>query len=89
MKKLNKIIKIDGIEIMDQKFIFRPTSQDRKPLVGEHPIIKNLFTVNGMGSKAIQYPAFGPRITRLYLPKNLIDSMINITSFQKKLMTKI
>ena len=86
MKKLNKIIEIDGIEIMDQKFGFRPTSLDRKPLVGEHPIIKNLFTVNGMGSKAI---LMAPLLVRelldyIYQEKPL-DSMININRFSKKI----
>jgi glycine/D-amino acid oxidase-like deaminating enzyme len=60
MKKLNKIIEIDGIEIMDQKFGFRPTSLDRKPLVGEHPIIKNLFTCEWDGQQSnTNGPAFG------------------------------
>ena len=46
MKKLNKVIEIDGIDIIDQKFGFRPTSFDRKPLIGEHPIIKNAINNN-------------------------------------------
>lgn len=86
MKKLNKIIDIDDIEIMDQKFGFRPTSLDRKPFVGEHPIIKNLYTVNGMGSKAI---LMAPLLVRELLDyiyhKKPLDSMINISRFSKKI----
>ena len=86
MKKLNKVIEIDGIDIIDQKFGFRPTSFDRKPLIGEHPIIKNLFTVNGMGSKAI---LMAPLLVRellnyIYLKKPL-DPMVNINRFTKKI----
>ena len=86
MKKLNKIIEIDDIEIMDQKFGFRPTSLDRKPLIGEHPIIKNLYTVNGMGSKAI---LMAPLLVKelldsIYMNKSL-DSMVNINRFTNKI----
>ena len=86
MKKLNKIVEIDGIEIMDQKFGFRPTSLDRKPLIGEHPIIKNLYTLNGMGSKAI---LMAPLLVKelldcIYMNKSL-DSMVNINRFSKKI----
>ena len=86
LKKLNKIIEIDDIEILDQKFGFRPTSLDRKPLIGEHPIIKNLYTVNGMGSKAILMAPLLVRelIDNIYLKKPL-DSMININRFSKKI----
>ena len=86
MKKLNKIIEIDGIEIMDQKFGFRPTSLDRKPLVGEHPIIKNLYTVNGMGSKAILMAPLLVRELLAYIyKKKPLDSVININRFSKKI----
>ena len=86
MKKLNKIIEIDGIEIMDQKFGFRPTSLDRKPLVGEHPIIKNLFCVNGMGSKAIlMAPLLVRELLDYIYQKKPLDSMININRFSKKI----
>ena len=86
MKKLNKIIEIDDINIIDQKFGFRPTSLDRKPLIGEHPIIKNLYTVNGMGSKAI---LMAPLLVRellnyIYLKKPL-NPMVNINRFTKKI----
>ena len=86
MKKLNKIINIDGIEITDQKFGFRPTSLDRKPLIGEHPIIKNLFTVNGMGSKAIlMAPLLVSELLNYIYQKKPLDSMVNINRFTKKI----
>ena len=86
MKKLNKIIEIDDIEIMDQKFGFRPTSLDRKPLIGEHPIIKNLYTVNGMGSKAIlMAPLLVRELLDYIYQKKPLDSMTNINRFSKKI----
>ena len=86
MKKLNKIIEIDGIEIINQKFGFRPTSVDRKPLIGEHPIIKNLYTVNGMGSKAIlMAPLLVRELLNYIYQKKPLDSMVNISRFSKKI----
>lgn len=86
MRKLNKIIETDGIEIMDQQFGFRPTSLDRKPLVGEHPIIKNLYTVNGMGSKAIlMAPLLVKELLDSIYKNKPLNSMVNIKRFSKKI----
>ena len=86
MKKLNKIIEIDGINIIDQKFGFRPTSLDRKPLIGEHPIIKNLYTVNGMGSKAIlMAPLLVRELLNYIYKKEPLDQMVNINRFANKI----
>ena len=86
MKKLNKIIEIDDVEIVDQKFGFRPTSLDRKPLIGEHPIIKNLYTVNGMGSKAIlMAPLLVSELLDYIYQNKSLDSMVNINRFSKKI----
>ena len=86
MKKLNKIIEIDGINIIDQKFGFRPTSLDRKPLIGEHPIIKNLYTVNGMGSKAIlMAPLLVRELLNYIYKKEPLDPMVNINRFANKI----
>ena len=86
MKKLNKIIEIDGIEIREQKFGFRPTSEDRKPLIGEHPIIKNLYIVNGMGSKAIlMAPLLVRELLDYIYKKKPLDSMVNINRFSSKI----
>ena len=53
LSKIGKVIDLRSLEIQNQKFGFRPTTIDRKPLIGKHPIIKNLYIINGMGSKAV------------------------------------
>ena len=47
------MIDLRSLEIQNQKYGFRPTTIDRKTLIGKHPIIKNLYIINGMGSKAV------------------------------------
>ena len=53
ISKIGKVIDLRSLEIQNQKYGFRPTTIDRKPLIGKHPIIKNLYIINGMGSKAV------------------------------------
>lgn len=40
------------IEIRSKRVGIRPTSPDRKPIVGAHPEEANLYIMNGMGSRA-------------------------------------
>ncbi|MCC6817257.1 MAG: FAD-dependent oxidoreductase [Saprospiraceae bacterium] len=36
----------------DQNYGFRPSSRDRRPIVGQHPKFERLYILNGMGTKA-------------------------------------
>ncbi|WP_194850124.1 NAD(P)/FAD-dependent oxidoreductase [Nonlabens antarcticus] len=51
ISKLDTFLKIP-YEIVDQKSGIRPTTVDRRPFVGNHPELKNLYVFNGMGSRA-------------------------------------
>ena len=50
--KLNKLIRVP-YSITKHYCGIRPASIDRKPLMGKHPTIDSMYTMNGMGSKAI------------------------------------
>ena len=54
---------------------------DRKPLIGEHPIIKNLYIINGMGSKAV---LMAPLLIHELL-QNKIDASVEIRRFSNKI----
>ena len=41
----------DKVEVIDQKASIRPTVSDRRPIIGPHPIYKNLICLNGMGTR--------------------------------------
>ncbi|MDA8994955.1 FAD-binding oxidoreductase, partial [Schleiferiaceae bacterium] len=43
----------------------RPAVKDRKPLVGPHPKVKNVWIFNGMGSRAV--------LMTPYLAQNLVE----------------
>lgn len=64
LSKLNKFIKC-SYQVVDQVAGIRPTVKDRRPIVGEHPNYKNLFILNGLGTRGVM---IGP-----YVAKQLFD----------------
>lgn len=50
--KLKKIISAP-FEVVDHKAGIRPSSYDRRPILGEHPKHKNLYVFNGLGTKGV------------------------------------
>jgi glycine oxidase len=62
--KLKTVINC-SFEIVEQVAGIRPTVKDRRPLVGQHPIHKNMFVLNGLGTRGVM---IGP-----YVAKQLFD----------------
>lgn len=52
LEKLDMMIDVP-YEIVDQFGGIRPTVKDRRPLVGKHPIHKNLIVFNGLGTRGV------------------------------------
>ncbi len=68
ISKLKAFIKCD-FEIVDHKAGVRPTTKDRRPIVGQHHTFKPLYVLNGLGSRGVMV---GPYVARqLY---NLINN---------------
>ena len=57
IEKVKKIINCD-FEIVHQVAGIRPTTKDRRPLVGAHPENKNLFVLNGLGTRGVMMSPF-------------------------------
>lgn len=51
-KKLKQFLKFP-FEVVAQKAGIRPTTKDRRPLVGRHSIHQNMFVLNGLGSRGV------------------------------------
>jgi glycine oxidase len=52
IEKLERLIGCD-YEIVDQRAGIRPTVVDRRPLVGQHPSHKNMYVLNGLGTRGV------------------------------------
>lgn len=84
LKKLDVFLKCN-YEVMDQLVGIRPTVIDRRPLVGQHPKNKNVYVLNGFGSRGVMIAP--------YASKQLLDAIekdealhpeMNIARFTKK-----
>ena len=52
IEKLESIITLP-YKIIDHKASIRPTTIDRRPMIGFHPDYKNIYLLNGLGSRGI------------------------------------
>ncbi len=52
VEKLKQLLQVP-FNIVLQKAGIRPTVKDRRPLVGKHPVYKNLAVLNGMGTRGV------------------------------------
>lgn len=77
--KLKKIINCD-FEIIHQVAGIRPTTKDRRPLVGNHPIHKNLFVLNGLGTRGVMVSP--------YVAKELFNHIENGIDLNKEINIK-
>jgi glycine/D-amino acid oxidase-like deaminating enzyme len=71
-QKLEKLIQT-SYTIIDQKAGIRPSTKDRRPIVGKHNELPQLAILNGMGTKAVLLaPYFAKQLfEHLYLEKSL------------------
>lgn len=64
LAKLNTMITC-SYKVVNQVAGIRPTVKDRRPLVGQHTVHKNLYVLNGLGTRGVM---MGP-----YVAKQLFD----------------
>lgn len=64
------------MEVMKHQFAFRPVTQDRRPMVGEHPHYKNMFLLNGLGTRG--------SILGAYFAHQLFQSIENLQPIEKE-----
>ncbi len=82
LEKLRTFLRSD-FEVVDHVAGIRPTVADRRPLVGQHPKHKNLYVLNGFGSRGVLIAPFAAQ--QLYgciAYGKEIDSEMNIKRFE-------
>ncbi|WP_136465859.1 NAD(P)/FAD-dependent oxidoreductase [Flagellimonas onchidii] len=84
LEKLKTFLQCD-FEIVNHVAGIRPTVVDRRPLVGQHPEHKNMYVLNGFGSRGVMIAPYASEQLFDYIETgNELDSEINIDRFTKK-----
>lgn len=82
---INKIKKIRNFnyELIDQKVAIRPSVIDRRAIIGSHHKHKNLYLMNGLGSRGMLLsPYLADQLCSSIFDNKKINSEININRFQ-------
>lgn len=62
----------------------RPSTIDRRPIIGVHPKFKNLFSFNGLGTKGVMLaPYFAKKFVNFYLQKEVLNPDVDISRFYR------
>jgi len=73
LSKIDKFLKVP-YQIIDQQAGIRPTTKDRRPFLGNHPVHANVSVFNGLGTKGVSLaPYFAQEM--LYFLENKKDLM--------------
>ncbi|WP_452227674.1 MULTISPECIES: NAD(P)/FAD-dependent oxidoreductase [unclassified Lacinutrix] len=74
LKKLKTFLKCE-FKVVHQVAGIRPTVTDRRPLVGQHEIHKNMYVLNGLGTRGVMIAP--------YVAKQLLDCIENNIALEK------
>ncbi|QCE40510.1 NAD(P)/FAD-dependent oxidoreductase [Psychroserpens sp. NJDZ02] len=81
LDKLKTFVKCD-FEVLSQVAGVRPTVKDRKPLVGRHPISKNIYLFNGLGSRGVMIaPYMANQLFNFIENNGVLDKEIDCLRF--------
>ncbi len=83
IEKLEKVINVP-YQVIKQSAGIRPTVKDRRPLVGEHPTHKNMYVLNGLGTRGVMIaPTVAKQLFNTIENNIPLDDEINITRFKE------
>ncbi|WP_299549180.1 FAD-dependent oxidoreductase [Seonamhaeicola sp.] len=82
LEKLEKLIKCP-FKVVDQVAGVRPTVKDRRPLVGRHNTHKNMFVLNGLGTRGVMIGPYVAQQLYNFIENNVpLEKEINISRFR-------
>lgn len=75
--------------VQKQEAGIRPSSIDRRPLIGRHPVHANLFVFNGLGTKGVMLgPYFANNFVNFYLQKEAMHPEADLSRFYSRYDTR-
>ncbi len=79
-KRLDKML--PKYEVIDHLAATRPTIKDRRPVLGEHPVINGAYIFNGLGTKGASLgPYFAKEMCELLTKEQPILSEVHLNRF--------
>ncbi|MBL0072196.1 MAG: FAD-binding oxidoreductase [Bacteroidetes bacterium] len=70
-------------KVTAQKAAVRPTVNDRRPLLGFHPLMKNIGIFNGLGTKGVmQGPYYASQMANLIADEKAVDDEVSVKRFE-------
>lgn len=80
-----KLLTYKPFEVVDQKAGIRPTTPDRRPIIGKHPNFNNLLIFNGLGTKGyLMAPLLAKEFSDYLENKGELDKEVRIERLLKK-----
>jgi glycine oxidase len=80
--KIRELINIP-FDVVDHQWGFRPTTPDRRPILGAHPEHKQLVIFNGLGTKGVSLaPYFSDVLVRWLEKKGSLNKEVDIERFK-------
>lgn len=84
IEKFNEFLVDPSLEITEHKVGIRPTTRDRRPIIGTHPEYKNLHVFNGLGSKGVMIaPWLANHFIAYLLNESELDAEVDLKRFYK------
>ena len=82
LDKLDKFLNCD-YKVIDQVAGIRPTVKDRRPLVGRHHEERNMYVLNGLGTRGVMIaPYVAKQLFHFIEEGRLLEKEIDIKRFQ-------
>ncbi len=83
LDKLKKLINCP-FKIVNQIAGIRPTVKDRRPLVGQHPLHKHMYVLNGLGTRGVMIGPYVAYQLFNYIEKGMpLEKEIDIKRFEE------
>ncbi len=83
LEKLGLFLKLP-YKVVDHQAGIRPSIADRRPVIGRHPKLANVFILNGFGAKgAMLAPAMAEQLVNLLLNNTKVDAEVDVGRFWK------
>lgn len=80
-EKLRDLLNLE-FEIVNQKWGLRPTTPDRRPMLGRHPEINQFVIFNGLGTKGVSLAPYMAKTLINYLEKGIvINKAVDISRY--------